>query len=118
MTDDTWPDLSGWYPLPEGCTIPKGTRYAWRDGRGGIHVCTAEVGDFTPPGASPYPFRTERPVPVPLPTEEGARIIAYVPWYGTLELTLTDGEWRSPGGSSYDDDDITRWMPATEWRGR
>ena len=21
MTDDTWPDLSGWYPLPEGGTV-------------------------------------------------------------------------------------------------
>ena len=117
MTDNTWPDLSGWYPLPEGGTIPKGMRYAWLDSNGGIAVTTADYG-FTPPGASRFNYRTERPVPAPLPTEDGARIIARGPWYGLLELTLTDGEWQSPGGFDYDDDDIIRWMPATEWRER
>ena len=116
MTDDTWPDLSGWYPLPEGGTFPKGMRYAVLYATGGLYVSTADD-DFTPPESACDRFRTERPVPVPLPTEEGARIIAYGPLVA-VELTLTDGRWQSPGGLRYDDDDITRWMPATEWRVR
>ena len=114
MTDNTWPDLSGWYPLPEGGTIPEGMRYAALSGDC-IAVYT-NLEEWTPTGR--VDLRTERPVPAPLPTEEGARIIARGPWYGLLELALTDGRWQSPGGPRYDDDDITRWMPATEWRER
>ena len=115
MTDDTWPDLSGWYPLPEGGTFPKGLRYAVLYATGGLYVSTADD-DFTPPDSACDRFHTERPVPVPLPTDEGARIIAYGPWLGLAELTLTTAGWRTKGGSLRDD--ITRWMPATEWRER
>ena len=115
MIDDTWPDLSGWHPLPGGGTIPKGMRYARRFSNSEITVYTA-TRDFAPVSDASL-YRTERPAPVPLPTEEGARIIACGPWSGARELTLTGGEWRSAGGL-YGDDDITRWMPATEWRAR
>ena len=117
MIDDLWPDLSGWYPLPEGGTIPQGMRYAVLESNGFVAVSTASR-DHALIDATLYSYRTERPVPAPLPTEEGARIIARGPWYGLLELALTDGRWQSPGGIRYDDDDITRWMPATEWRER
>ena len=117
MTDNTWPDLSGWHPLPEGGTIPKGMRYAVLYTTGSLYIYTGDD-DFTPPDSACDRFRTERPVPVPLPTEDGARIIARGPWDGLLELALTDGRWQSPGGPRYDDDSIIRWMPATEWRER
>jgi len=120
MTDHTdhaaaWPDLTVWHPLPEGGTIPKGMRYAALYA-GDLDVSTA-TRDLTPSGASPYHYRTERPVPAPLPTEEGARIIACDTW-GVVDLALTKGGWRTEAGALYDDNDITRWMPATEWRER
>ena len=117
MIDDTWPDLSGWYQLPEGGTIPKGMRYARRFSNGEIWVSTA-TRDFAPLSDAAL-YRTERPVTVPLPTELGARIIARVDSLLNLrELTLTADGWRTEHNVRCGADSIIRWMPATEWRER
>lgn len=108
MNESTWPDLSSWYPLPDGGTIPKGMRYAVDYGEQGFDVAPAWT-DFTPKES--YRYRTEHPVPVPPPTEEGTRIIACGPWSAAREMALTYGKWRTNGGAIRDD--ITRRTPTT-----
>lgn len=115
MTDMTWPDLSGWHPLPAGSTIPKGMRYAILYAAGALDVSTASD-DFTP--AQPQRYRTERPAPVSLPTEEGAKIVAVVDSrFGIHELTRAGSVWRDKTGSIHRDSEIERWT-TVEWHER
>ena len=56
------PDLSRWYPVPVGATIPAGTEYAYRPGRS-IYFNSAEEG--TTQYVSDEQRYTEHPIPDP-----------------------------------------------------
>lgn len=71
---NNWPDFSKWSDLPEGTTIPKGTRYAIMEPGGEIFIATGSE-DWTPPERAfiDYKYRTEIPLQS-LPTRFGAII--------------------------------------------
>ena len=108
----TLPDLSTWYRVPIGATIPADTPYAYAYGDG----LTVELGGYpsaitaTRDDCSHY---TEHPVTPPLPTEEGATILATVrsdrkPC--VLMERTADRRWFCPEhGSHWRDDEITAW---------
>ena len=106
----TLPNLSTWHRVPVGATIPKGVPYACTY-EGGLNV---ELGgyryDTQVRGNSHY---TEHPVAPPLPTEEGATILATVrsdrkPC--VLMERTADRRWFCPEhGSHWRDDEITAW---------
>lgn len=115
ITNDDWPDLSGWHPLPVGGTIPEGMRYARIYDTGGLGVAIAGSA-WCPPDGRHYRYRTERPVPVPLPTEEGTRIFTPSATRGlAFDLVLRNGEWHDTAGNTYHKSTLTRWAYAPEW---
>ena len=107
------PDLSTWNRVPVGATIPKGVPYAYAyDDRltveldGYHHDATVSRDDCT--------YYTEHPIGLPLPTEEGATIVASgndLPPH-TL-LTLEAGRWVNRFGAEWGVDDIRTWAPVT-----
>ena len=108
------PDLSAWHPVPAGATIPKGVPYAYAyDDRltveldGYHHDATVSRDDCT--------YYTEHPIALPLPTEEGATIMASsderLPLY-TL-LTREDGRWVNRQGDEWYVNQIHAWAPVT-----
>ena len=107
------PDLSTWNRVPVGATIPKGVPYAYAyDDRltveldGYHHDATVSRDDCT--------YYTEHPIALPLPTEEGATIVASgndLPPH-TL-LTLEAGRWVNRFGAEWGVDDIRTWAPVT-----
>ena len=112
------PPLHEWHRVPVGATIPAETPYMIEClvFLGGAEY-DREVTSLTPPHWTP------EPIAPPLPTEEGAQIIART-WGNTLlaVLTLTSGEWRlTPTGLSYDVASILEWAPLPAdlvWRTR
>lgn len=105
------PDLSTWHPVPIGGTIPAGTPYAYVRqncvtlGLGGGCV------DIEAPREGTY--YTEHRVTPPLPTEEGATILASgndLPPH-TL-LTREGGRWLTCYGAEWTVK-ITSWCPVT-----
>lgn len=105
------PDLSTWHPVPIGGTIPAGTPYAYVRqncvtlGLGGGYV------DIEAPREGTY--YTEHRVTPPLPTEEGATILASgndLPPH-TL-LTREGGRWLTCCGAEWTVK-ITSWCPVT-----
>ena len=109
------PDLSTWNRVPVGATIPKGTPYAYAY-KNGINVRpNGTSGDFTVHDNSYYTHYTEHPVTPPLPTEEGATIMASsderLPPH--ILLTRKGGLWVSRYGSEWVFDDIRSWAPVT-----
>ena len=108
------PDLSTWNRVPVGATIPKGVPYAYAyDDRltveldGYHHDATVSRDDCT--------YYTEHPIAPPLPTEEGAAIMASsddrLPPH--ILLTRKGGLWVSRYGSEWSVDQITSWAPVT-----
>lgn len=116
------PDLSTWHLVPVGAKIPAGTPYAYvnqncvtlrldgayvdidvmREGTCDVTVCDGHD-----------PYYTEFPVTPPLPTEEGATILASgndLPPH-TL-LTREGGRWLTCYGAEWTVK-ITSWCPVT-----
>ena len=110
------PDLSTWNRVPTGGVIPKGTPYAYTYGncisaklRG--HFEDIPVRDRGNDYCTYY--YTEKPILPPLPTEEGATILASgndLPPH-TL-LTREGGRWLTCYGAEWTVQ-ITAWCPVT-----
>ena len=122
MKNNNLPDLSTWHRVPIGAKIPAGTPYAYvnqncvtlrldgayldiyvmREGTCDVTVCDGHD-----------PYYTEHPVTPPLPTEEGAKILASgndLPPH-TL-LTHKGGRWVTCYGAEWTVK-ITSWCPVT-----
>ena len=107
------PDLSTWHRVPTGGVIPKGTPYAYAY-MGGV---TVNMDD------SPYditvrdgdnPYYTEKPILPPLPTEEGATILASDDCRRPrILLTLEAGRWVSGLGLQWNVEQFRAWCPVT-----
>ena len=107
------PDLSAWHPVPAGATLPKNTPYAYAyDDRltveldGYHHDATVSRDDCT--------YYTERPIALPLPTEEGATIAASSDELPPrILLTRKAGRWVNHYGDEWRVDRIRAWAPVT-----
>ncbi len=110
------PDLSTWHQAPIGATIPKDTPYAYVYGNcatlrlEGVYVSV----DVLREGTYYTEFPVTPPLPTdPLPTEEGATILASgndLPPH-TL-LTREGGRWLTCYGAEWTVK-ITSWCPVT-----
>ena len=113
------PPLHEWHQVPVGATIPAGTPYMIEClvFLGGAEY-DREVTSLTPPHWTPEPLTA------PLPTKEGAHIIARRDGSSArFLLTRTSTGWASVTGSAstYFDSDILEWalLPADlVWRTR
>ena len=104
------PNLSTWHPVPLGATIPAGTPYAY----------AYENGINVRPNGSPrrvrdnsyYAHYTEHPIAPPLPTEEGATILASDDNRPPrILLTLEAGQWVSGLGLRWNVEEFRAWCP-------
>ena len=106
------PDLSTWHRVPVGATIPKDTPYAYAYENGIAVRLDGHFEDFTVRDGEDTHY-TEFPVTPPLPTEEGATILASgndLPPH-TL-LTREAGRWLTCYGEEWTVK-ITSWCPVT-----
>lgn len=107
------PDLSTWHRVPVGATIPKNTIYAICHENSAVVNLRGYRYD-TRVSDNPYStFYTEKPILPPLPTEEGATILASgndLPPH-TL-LTREGGRWLTCYGAEWTVK-ITSWCPVT-----
>ena len=111
-TTTTLPNLSTWHSVPDGATIPANTPYAHSDGNSLTVVLEGYCRDLPAYGLA-IRFYTERPIAPPLPTEEGAQILASgndLPPH-TL-LTHKSGRWVTCYGAEWAVK-ITSWCPVT-----
>ena len=110
----TLPNLSTWHLVPVGAAIPKGTPYAcaYEDG---ISVDLLGNPYDIPVSDSDNNYYTERPIAPPLPTEEGATIVASsderLP--PRILLTREDDRWVNRYGAEWRADQIRAWAPVT-----
>ena len=112
MTTDL-PDLSTWHPVPVGAPVHRGTRVAEECPDGSIIIERAGYNFTQQEGSNPR--YTETPIREPLPTDEGAQIIAGVDTPDTPWRVI----WRLSSGLAVRQGRITRWAPApSEWRER
>ena len=111
MTNNELPNLSTWHRVPTGAVIPKNTPYAYAY-NGCITVdldgysCDVDV------DPADICYYTEHPTTPPLPTEEGATILASSDEQppGIL-LTLEAGRWVNRYGAEWSADQISAWAP-------
>ena len=106
------PDLSTWHQVPIGATIPAFTTYAYASKTALMVELRGRFEDFTVPDSG-NTYYTEFPVTPPLPTEEGATILASgndLPPH-TL-LTREGGRWLTCYGAEWTVK-ITSWCPVT-----
>ena len=107
------PNLSTWHRVPVGATLPKNTPYAYAY----VDRLTVELDGYprdTTVSRDDCTYYTEHPVTPPLPTEEGATILASgndLPPH-TL-LTREGGRWLTCYGAEWTVKDITAWAPVT-----
>lgn len=107
------PNLSTWHLVPVGAKIPAGTPYAYVNQNCVTLRLDGASRDFTVRANSYYNHYTERPIALPLPTEEGATILASgndLPPH-TL-LTHKGGRWVTCYGAEWTVK-ITSWCPVT-----
>ena len=105
------PDLSTWHRVPVGATVPKDTPYAYVYENNVTLRLEGAYGDVDVLREGTY--YTEFPVTPPLPTEEGATILASgndLPPH-TL-LTHKGGRWVTCYGAEWTVK-ITSWCPVT-----
>ena len=110
------PNLSTWHRVPVGAVIPKGVPYARTyDGSSsvvieleGYRVAIVVRAD------SGFTYYAEKPIAPPLPTEEGATILASSGERPPRTLlTHKGGRWVNRYGAEWTVDDITSWAPVT-----
>ena len=108
------PDLSTWHPVPFGMTIPKGTPHAYAF-EGGINIkLDGFFDDITVRPNSCFTYYTEKPIAPPLPTEEGAKILASRDLCSPhILLARKAGDWVDHYGVRWYVDQITSWCPVT-----
>ena len=113
MPNNELPNLPAWYPVPTGATIPKNTPYAV----GHENSVVVDLRGYrydTRVSDNPYnTYYTEHPIAPPLPTEEGAKILASgndLPPH-TL-LTHKSGRWVTCYGAEWAVK-IISWCPVT-----
>lgn len=106
------PDLSTWNRVPTGGVIPKDTPYTYTYVGGVTVKMDGSPYDITVRDGD-NPCYTEKPILPPLPTEEGATILASgndLPPH-TL-LTREGGRWLTCYGAEWTVQ-ITAWCPVT-----
>ena len=111
----TLPNLSTWHRVPVGAKIPAGTPYAYVNQNyvnqncvtlrlDGAYVDIDVLREGT--------YYTERPVTPPLPTEEGATILATDDDRPPrILLTLEAGQWVSSLGLRWNVEEFRAWCP-------
>ena len=106
----TLPNLSTWHRVPVGATIPAGTPYAYHY-EDGINVRpNGPSRDFTVRDHSSYTHYTEHPVTPPLPTEDGATILASGGhWPPYILLTREGARWVNHVGDEWREREIHAW---------
>ena len=105
------PNLSTWHRVPVGATIPKGTPYVYAY-ENGINVRLDGYLRDTRVGDCPY--YTEHPIAPPLPTEEGATILASSDDWPPSALLIREGDrWVTRYGTRWPADQILAWAPVT-----
>lgn len=106
------PDLTQWWPVPEGASLEDGDRYAIRDSNGDIVIYNC-VDRWTP-----LPRETvvsERRLPRPLPAAEGTPILARIDGKPVCVPISRAGEvWRDDSGGLYRDASILSWTDLTD----
>ena len=107
------PNLPTWHPVPLGATIPKGTPFAYAY----VDYLTVEL-DGCPRNITvsrdDCTYYTEQPVTPPLPTEDGATILASSDEMPPdILLTREGGRWVDRDGVKWTVKDITSWAPVT-----
>ena len=113
MNNNELPNLSTWHRVPVRATIPADTPYAYvYDGDATLRLKGAYVEIVV---RGPDNYYTEHPIAPPLPTEEGATIMASsderLPPH--ILLTRKGSLWVSCYGSEWVFDDIRSWVHVT-----
>lgn len=109
----TLPDLSTWHRVPLGATIPAGTAFAYGYA-GGISIKLNGYASDITVGEDNSPHYTEHPIALPLPTEEGATILATDDDRPPrILLTLEAGQWVSGLGLRWNVEEFRAWCPVT-----
>ena len=112
MSMTTLPDLSTWYRVPVGATIPAFSAYAYASKDTLMVELRGRFEDITVNRDSAY--YTEFPVTPPLPTEEGATILASDDCRRPrILLTLEAGQWVSGLGLHWNVEQLRAWCPVT-----
>ena len=106
------PNLSTWHRVPIGAKLPAGTPYAYvNQNCVTLRLDGAYVGiDVLREGT----YYTEHRVTPPLPTEDGATILATDDGRPPrILLTRKGGRWVNSHGMEWGVDDIRAWAPVT-----
>ena len=107
------PNLSTWHRVPIGGTIPKGTPYAYAFESGLEVVFNGYLSDIEVT-EDDIRYYTERPIALPLPTEEGATIlVSSGNWPRSTLLTREEDRWVTRYGAEWSVDQIRTWAPVT-----
>ena len=113
MSNDELPNLPAWHRVPVGATIPKGTPCAYTY-QGGLEVELDGYRYDTTVSPDDSPHYTEHPLTRPLPTEEGATIVASSDELPPrIFLTREGGRWVNRYGAEWSVDQIRAWAPVT-----
>ena len=113
MTNQELPNLSAWHRVPVGAIIPKDTPYAYAY-NGGVTVELDGFPSDVTVNRDDYPHYTEHPNTPPLPTEEGATILASDDCRRPrILLTLEAWQWVSGLGLRWDVEQLRAWCPVT-----
>ena len=109
------PNLSTWYRVPVGATIPAGTPYAYHYEDEGFFAVKLNGHLKEVPARDDEPtYYTEHPVTTPLPTEDGATIIASCDAGVPFSLLTREGDrWVSRHDTTWPVSSITSWAPVT-----
>ena len=109
----TLPNLSTWHRVPIGATIPAGTPYAYHYEEEGFFAVKPSGHLKEVPALDGEPtYYTEHPIGLPLPTEEGATILASAGhWPPYILLTREDARWVNHVGDEWREREIRAWVP-------
>ena len=111
----TLPNLSTWHRVPVGATIPAGVPYAYHYEDEGFFAVKPNGHLKEVPALDSEPtYYTEHPIAPPLPTDEGATIMASsderLPPH--ILLTRKGGLWVNQYVVEWPADRIRAWAPA------
>ena len=111
MSNNEFPNLSAWHRVPVGATIPKDTPCAYAYNGGVTVELDGFLSDVTV-NRDDYSHYTEHPITPPLPTEEGATILASDDCRRPrILLTLEAGQWVSSLGLRWNVEQFRAWCP-------
>ena len=115
MPNTELPNLSTWHRVPVGATIPAGVPYAYHyeDEDFFTVKLNGHLKEVPARGDEPT-YYTEHPIAPPLPTEEGATILASDDCRRPrILLTLKAGQWVSGLGLHWNVEQLRAWCPVT-----